>query len=118
MASVNGTAPAKEEKLIMQKLKLWICIPLLVAVSVVPVLAGTKDATDTKTPAETTANPASGNPAAQPAAAANPNLAPVAGNANVTALLGVLVMKGVLAPSEANAIRTAAPEDRQSVVSG
>lgn len=94
----------------MQKLKLWICIPLLVAVSVVPVLAGTKDATDTKTPAETTANPASGNPVAQPAAAANPNINPAAGSANVTALLGVLVMKGVLAPAEANAIRDAAPD--------
>src|ERR1700727_596914 len=115
MAGVNGTAPAKEEKSIMQKLTLWICSSLLAAVSVAPVLAGTKDATDAKTSAETTANPAtanpaSGNPAAQPAAAANPKITPVAGNANVTALLGVLVMKGVLAPAEANAIRDAAPD--------
>jgi hypothetical protein len=89
----------------MAKLKHWICSSLLVVVSVAPALAGTKDATDAKTPAETTANPA-----AQPAAAANPNMTPIAGNANVTALLGVLVLKGVLAPSEANAIRNAAPE--------
>ncbi len=89
----------------MPKLKQWICSSLLVVVSVAPALAGAKDATDAKAPAETTANPA-----AQPAAAANPNLTPVAGNANVTALLGVLVMKGVLAPSEANAIRNAAPD--------
>ncbi len=89
----------------MPKLKQWICSSLLVVVSVAPVLAGTKDAADAKAPAETTANPA-----AQPASAANPTLTPVAGNANVTALLGVLVMKGVLAPGEANAIRTAAPE--------
>jgi hypothetical protein len=97
--------PIKEEILLMPKLKLWICSSLLVVVSVAPVLAGTKDAADSKAPAETTANPA-----AQPAAAANPNLTPVVGNANVTALLGVLVMKGVLAPSEANAIHDAAPE--------
>ena len=94
----------------MQKLTLWICSSLLAAVSVAPVLAGTKDATDAKTPAETTANPASANPAAQPAAAANPNITPSAASANVTALLGVLVMKGVLAPAEANAIRDAAPD--------
>ncbi len=104
----------------MQKLRQFICCSLLVVVSVAPALAGAKDATDAKASAETSAksasgnpasgNPGSGNPAAQPAAAANPSLAPVAGNANVTALLGILVMKGVLAPSEANAIRNAAPD--------
>lgn len=85
----------------MLKWKQYICSSLLVVVSAAPALAGAKDATDAKAPAETTANPA-----ALPAPAANP----VAGNANVTALLGVLVMKGVLAPGEANAIRNAAPE--------
>ena len=90
----------------MQKLKQFICSLLLVVVSVAPALAGAKDATDAKA----SANPALGNPAAQPAAAANPNITPVAGNANVTALLGILVMKGVLAPGEANAIRDAAPD--------
>ena len=93
----------------MLKWKQWICSSLLVIVSAAPVLAGTpaetKDAAASKTSAETT-----GNPAAQPAPAANPNPTPVAGSGNVTALLGVLVMKGVLAPSEANAIREAAPE--------
>ena len=88
------------------KWKQWICSSLLAVVSVAPVLAGTKDATDAKTPAETT----TGNPAAQPAPAANASPTPVAGSGNVTALLGVLVMKGVLAPAEANAIRNAAPE--------
>jgi len=90
----------KEETFIM-KLKQWICSSLFLVVSVVPALAGVNDA-DAKKPAETA------NPAAQPATAANPNVS--AGNANVTALLGVLVMKGVLAPGEANAIRNAAPE--------
>jgi len=89
----------------MLKFNRWICSALLAAVTVAPVLAGTKDATDAKA-AETNANPAA-QPA--PAAAANPNLTP-AGNTNVTALLGVLVMKGVLDPSEANSIRNAAPE--------
>jgi len=45
-------------------------------------------------------------------AAASPSLAPTAADANVTALLGVLVMKGVLAPTEANAIHNAAPDVR------
>src|SRR5579864_7964051 len=83
------------------RVKEWICSSLLVVASVAPVLAGTKDTTDSKAPAET---------AAAAAAAARPNGAPTAGTANVTALLGVLVMKGVLAPSEANAIRNAAPD--------
>ncbi len=91
-------------KLKPPKLKSWILSSLLIIVSVAPALVGAKDAADAKTPAENTANPA-----AQPAPAANPNITPVAGDPNVTALLGVLVMKGVLAPSEANAIRTAGP---------
>lgn len=90
----------------MSKLKQWICSSLLLVVSVAPVLAGAKDATDTKTPPEA----ATGNPAAQPAPAANASPTPVAASGNVTALLGLLVMKGVLAPAEANSIRTAAPE--------
>ena len=71
---------------------------LFIVVLVTPSVAGAKDAPDTK--------PAT---AAQPAGAASPNAIPSVANANVTALLGVLVMKGVLAPAEANAIRTAAP---------
>jgi hypothetical protein len=90
--------------------KRWLCTSLVAVVAVAPVFAGTNDATDAKsTPSANTADaaavaaaPASPNP--------NPNPTPVAGNANVTALLGVLVMKGVLAPTEANAIRNAAPE--------
>jgi hypothetical protein len=90
----------------MQKLKAWICAALLAAVSAAPVMAREKkDATDAKTPAAT-----STDAVAQPAnAAANPNIGP-AGNMNVTALLGVLVMKGVLAPAEAKSIESAPPE--------
>jgi len=83
------------------KLKLWSFCSLLVIVWAAPVLGRTKDAADAK-PAETAAESAPQPPAA---AVVNP-----AGNANVTALLGVLVMKGVLAPNEANDIRKAAPE--------
>jgi hypothetical protein len=75
---------------------------VLALLSAAPAAAGTKDATDAKTPAA--------NSDAQPAAVANSNIAPSAGSANITALLGVLVMKGVLAPNEANAIRNAAPD--------
>ena len=86
----------------MSKLKRWMGSALLVVVSVGPVFAGTKDAAEPKAPAA-----AAGAPA-EPAATPNVNVR--AGNANLTALLGVLVMKGVLAPAEANAIRDAAPE--------
>ncbi len=89
----------------MLKWKPWICSSLLAVASVAPVAAGAKDTADSKASAEMPANPA-----AQPAAAANAKLTTVGGNANVTALLGVLVMKGVLAPAEANAIRDASPE--------
>src|SRR5579862_1892452 len=69
----------------------WICNALLIAATALPVLAGSKDGSEAK---------------ASPTVAAPP----AAGTENVTALLGVLVMKGVLAPAEANAIRNAAPQ--------
>ena len=75
---------------------------LVLAITASPVMAGSNEAKPgsesaaNTTPAEETAGPA-------------PNLILPAGEANVTALLGVLVMKGVLAPNEANAIRNAAP---------
>jgi hypothetical protein len=88
----------------MVMLKRWICRSLVISLWTLPVLAGTKDTPETKANTETTAA------AAQPAPGANTSLGASAGSANVTALLGVLVMKGVLAPAEANAIRNAAPE--------
>jgi hypothetical protein len=77
---------------------------LLFAIAVVPAVAESNEAKPAK---ETTANATSADPTPAPA---SPNLTPTAANGNVTALLGVLVMKGVLAPSEANAIRNAAPD--------
>lgn len=75
---------------------------LVLAIAAVPVMAGSNDGKTGSTRAANAAQPA--------AAAADPSPTPAVGNANVTALLGVLVMKGVLAPAEANAIRNAAPE--------
>ena len=88
----------------MLNLNKWLSSLLLLAVAAVPVLAGSNDAN----PANTSAANTTGAEATP--AAASPSLTPTAGDANITALLGVLVMKGVLAPAEANAIRNAAPE--------
>jgi hypothetical protein len=76
---------------------------LVLAIAAVPAMAGSDDG---KTAKENSANATSAE--ATPAAASR-NLATTPGDANVTALLGVLVTKGVLAPNEANAIRNAAP---------
>ncbi len=79
------------------KINRWICSALLAMVSVVPTLAATNDGKSSDSSTNTTTT--------------NPNTAvAVNTSAKVTALLGVLVMKGVLAPTEANAIRDAAPE--------
>lgn len=66
-------------------------------------VAGEKDAADSKLAGESVA-------LAKPVSGAAPNVAITAGNSNLTALLGVLVMKGVLQPAEANSIRDAAPD--------
>ena len=79
---------------------------LLLAITALPVMAGSSDA-------KPESNAAVATSSADPSpAAASPSLAVTASDANVTALLGVLVMKGVLAPSEANAIHNAAPDIR------
>ena len=77
--------------------KRWIFTALMIIVWILPPLAGAKKGNDAKPAGEAAAH------------VGNASLAPASG-ANVTALLGVLVMKGVLAPAEANAIRNAAPE--------
>ncbi len=87
----------------MSTLRNWFSSLLILAITAVPVIAGSNDA---KTAKDNSTNTTSAE--ATPAAA-SPNLATTPGEANVTALLGVLVMKGVLAPNEASAIRNAAP---------
>jgi|HubBroStandDraft_5_1064220.scaffolds.fasta_scaffold02088_2 hypothetical protein len=101
----------------MFKLRTWLSSLLVVAVTAVPVVAGSNEA---KTGNENSANstsaeagPAAANASAEPSP--NPSPSPsvsvgtTAGEANLATLLNVLVKKGVLAPTEANSIRNAAP---------
>src|ERR1700680_2157059 len=90
----------------MSKLRKWLCASLLTMVATAPLRAGSGDAVPANTGAGTNATNAA-EPAATPAPL---NPASAISSGNVTALLGVLVMKGVLAPSEAKAIQGAAPE--------
>jgi hypothetical protein len=88
------------------KLKQLLWCLLVLALSAVPLMAGGNDPKTAKEngvdAAEAAAVPGSPSPA--------PSLTATPGNANVTALLGVLVKKGVLGAAEADAIRNAAPE--------
>ena len=95
----------------MLTLKQLLSSLLVLAIAASPVMAGSNDA---KTASGNTANAANTASAEATPAAASPNLSSPAADANVTALLGVLVMKGVLAPNEANAIRNAAPNSSNS----
>jgi hypothetical protein len=88
----------------MSTLRNWFASLLILAITAVPVIAGSNDAKTAKD------NSTSTTSAEATPAAANPNLTTTPGDANITALLGVLVMKGVLAPTEANAIRNANPK--------
>jgi len=88
----------------MSKLRKWLCTSLLTVVATAPVMAGSDDAVPANNGTGTNAT------AAEPAPTPALNPTSAINNSNVTALLGVLVMKGVLAPSEANAIQGAAPE--------
>ncbi len=89
----------------MSQFKKWFCISLLTIVATAPVLAAPDDAvpagSGTGSSATSAAEPAPNPPTLSPTSAVN--------NGNVTALLGILVMKGVLAPTEAKAIQAAAP---------
>jgi hypothetical protein len=88
------------------KVKQLLWCALLLALTAVPLMAGGNDPKTAKEngvdAAEAAAVPGSPTPA--------PNLTATPGNMNVTALLGVLVKKGVLGAAEADAIRNAAPE--------
>ena len=94
----------------MLKLKLWLSSLLVLAITAVPVMAGNNDArTDNANAANASAeaSPAAASPTPSP----SPSLSATSttSDANVAALIGALVTKGVLAPTEANAIRNAAP---------
>jgi hypothetical protein len=116
----------------MLKLKSWLFALLVLAIAAAPVLAENNN--NAKTSNDNTANTASpeGSPAASPnpspsptpgpnptpspSPSINPSVGLAATDSNVTALLGVLVMKGVLAPTEANAIQNAAPNAQFQVL--
>ena len=101
----------------MLKLKVWLLGLLVVAIMAVPAMAGNNDSKkangNTASTTSTEGSPTAGDPSPAPSPNPSPSvglgLVPGASDANVTALLGVLVMKGVLAPTEANAIRDASP---------
>ncbi|MGA8503002.1 MAG: hypothetical protein WB683_15720 [Candidatus Sulfotelmatobacter sp.] len=88
------------------KLKQLLWCLLMLALTALPLMAGGNDPKTAKEngvdAAEAAAVPGSPSPA--------PSLTATPANANVTALLGVLVKKGVLGAAEADAIRNAAPE--------
>jgi hypothetical protein len=90
----------------MSKFRKWLCTSLVIVVATAPVMARPNDSVPANNGTGTNATNAA-EPAPSPATL-NPTSA--ISNGNVTALLGVLVMKGVLAPSEAKAIQGAAPE--------
>ncbi len=83
----------------MSKFRTVCCNILVAMVTVTPVLAGSTDPEEAAAPAAVSAS-----------AAPNPNPIYTAGKSKITALLGVLVMKGVLAPSEARELENAAPD--------
>lgn len=92
----------------MLTLKKYLSSLLVFAIAIAPAMAENNEAknSNSSSTASTTKAEAAPTPAA---AAASPSLVTAPMDANVTALLGVLVMKGVLAPNEANSIRNAAP---------
>ena len=96
----------------MMKRSCSVIAILVVILTALPVMAGNNDAETNNEMTATSATgagiaTASGN--AAPAPNSNAGISPASSDANVAALLGVLVSKGILAPAEANAIRNAAP---------
>ncbi|MGO8983269.1 MAG: hypothetical protein ACLPHI_08415 [Terriglobales bacterium] len=95
----------------MFRARRWLSSLIVLAVMAVPMMAGNNEAKTANDNAANASAEASPSPAPSPAPSPSPsvNVSTAASDANVTALLGVLVQKGVLAPSEANAIKAATP---------
>ncbi len=91
----------------MFALRSWLSSLIVLAIMAVPVMAANNDAKPASDNAANTTNEASPSP--NPSPSPSVSLAAATSDANVAALLGVLVQKGVLAPSEANAIKAAVP---------
>jgi hypothetical protein len=98
----------------MLKVKNWLLSLLVVAIMALPVMAG-NDGAKTENGNAANATATEGSPiAGSPSPSLGSSVS--ASDSSVTALLGVLVKKGVLAPSEANAIRNAAPATQFQVL--
>jgi hypothetical protein len=93
----------------MLKLRSWLSSLLVLAIMAAPVMAGNNDARPENNSAASPEASAAASPDPNPSPSPSLNLSSATSDSNVTALLGVLVMKGVLAPNEANSIRNAAP---------
>jgi hypothetical protein len=90
--------------------KRWLSSLIVLAIISVPVMAANNDSkTASENAANTSGTAANSSPNPSPTPSPRVNLATSTGDANVAALIGVLVKKGILAPSEANSIRNAAP---------
>jgi hypothetical protein len=94
----------------------WLLNLIILTIAALPVVAANNDsktasANESAANASTAGAAASPNPGPSPNPNPSPsvNLSTTTGDANVAALLSVLVKKGVLAPSEANSIRNGAP---------
>jgi len=95
----------------MLKVRSWLSSLLVLAITAAPVMAGNngpRPENNNAAAAEASAT-ASPDPNPSPSPSFSSSLPSTTGDSNVTALLGVLVMKGVLAPNEANSIRNAVP---------
>ena len=86
----------------MLKVKGWLLSVLVLAITALPAMAGDNDA---KTEDATVANPSTNEGSvAATTSDPSPKLAVAAGDANVGALLGLLVSKGVLSAEEAKSL--------------
>jgi hypothetical protein len=95
----------------MLRSRKWLLRLFVMAITAVPMMAGNNNVkTADESSSDTTsaeASPNAGSPSPSPSPSVN--VVTSATDSNVTALLNALVKKGVLAPTEANAIRNAAP---------
>jgi hypothetical protein len=102
----------------LQRFGAVLCSLSFTIVSASPVFARNSDTAKDTTKEDaaktnsgtTTTTTSTANTNAKPATAADPSATPMVANTKVTALLNVLVSKGVIAPAEAAEIRSAAPE--------